>query len=86
MGGNDDRLADAEAGLDDLALDDGQFFVGNLDSEIAARHHDGVGLGDDFPQIFDGLLVLDFSDDQRAVLAVFDDRFQLLNVLRLTDK
>ena len=80
---DDDRLADAQADLHDLALDDGQFFVGQFDAEIAARDHDRVGFGDDFTEIFDRLLVLDFGDDERPVLPAFDDGFQLLNVLGL---
>ena len=44
-------LADAQADFDDAALDDGQFFVGNFDAQIAARDHDGVGFADDVFEI-----------------------------------
>src|SRR6185295_7807524 len=39
VGGDDDRTADTQTGFDDAALDDGQFLVGDLDAEIAARDH-----------------------------------------------
>src|SRR5439155_2744894 len=83
---DNDRPAGAQAGFDNLALDDGQLFVGQFDAQIAARDHDRVGLGDDGMQVVDGLLVLDLGDDQRAMLSTFDDGFQLLNVFCLADK
>ena len=47
VGGDDDRSADAQAGFDDAPLDDGQFFVGDFDAQIAARDHDAVGFAHD---------------------------------------
>ncbi len=38
--GDDDRLAELEAALDDVALDDRQLFHRAFDAEIAARDHD----------------------------------------------
>ena len=67
--GDDDRTADAQAGFDDAALDDGQFFVGNFNPQVAARDHDAVGFLHDGFQIFDRLLVLDFGDDERLRFA-----------------
>jgi len=62
--------ADAQTRLDDAALDDGQFFVGDFRCQIAARHHDAVGFVDDGIQILDRLLVLDLGDDKRMRLGL----------------
>ena len=81
--GDDHRFADAQTGLHDLALNDGQFLVRHFDAKVATRDHDAIGFGDDFLQVFHRLLVFDFGDDERAVRPAFDDRFQLPNVLGL---
>src|SRR6266498_1490439 len=86
VGGDDDRPTDAQTDLHNLALNDGQFLVGNLHAQVAASHHDGIGFGDNFDEILDGLLVLDLADDERTMLPAFDDRFQLLNVLGFANK
>src|SRR5581483_10615958 len=74
--------ANAQTGLHDPALDDRQFFVRDLDAEIAARHHDAVGLLDDGIEVFDGFLVFDLRDDQRTTRRFPDERLELPNVPR----
>lgn len=63
VGGDDDGFAEADAVFDDATLDDGQFFVGDFNAEVAAGDHDGVGGGDEFEEVLDGGLVFDFGDD-----------------------
>ena len=69
--GHDHRAARAQAAFDNSALDDGQFFHGTLDAEIAAGHHDDVALFDNAADIANGELVFDLGDDpgMAAVLA-----------------
>ena len=67
--GDDDRLDRGEAEVDRAALDDGQFLVGHLDAEIAARDHDAVGDGDDLLEILHRELVLDLGDDADVAVA-----------------
>ena len=78
--GDDDGFALAQAGFDDAPLDDGQFFVGNFDAEIAARDHDAVGFVDDFFEVFDGLLVFDLGDDERVRFGLVEKFAQLKQV------
>ena len=81
--GDNDGASDVETRLDDAALDDGQLFVGTFDSEIAACHHDAVGLIQNFVEVTDGELVLNLGDEQRLVRCAGHDLAQLLDVLRL---
>src|ERR1035438_7224403 len=70
----------AQTGFDDAALDDGQFLVWNFDAEIAARHHDTVGLLDDFLEVLHGLLVFNFGDDKWARFAFLKKLLQLKQI------
>ena len=84
--GDDDGFADAQAGFDDAALDDGQFLVRDFDAEIAARDHDAVGFAHDGFQVGDGLLVLDFGDDERRGLSLLEQFPQLQQVAGFADE
>ena len=83
VGGNNHRPADPQAGLHDAALDDGQLFVGDFNAQIAARHHDAVRLAHDRFQVFDGLLILNLSDDKGMRLARLKHFAQLEQVAGL---
>ena len=48
LGRHDHRLARIAAGADDRLLGDRHLFRRHFDPEVAARHHHGVGGGDDF--------------------------------------
>src|SRR5690348_14175442 len=74
---DDDRFALAQAGFDDAALDDGQFLVRNFDPQIAARDHYRIGFAHDVLEIRDGLLVLDFGDDERLFLGIAEQFSEL---------
>ena len=63
MGGDDDRLHGGNALFENFTLNDGEFFVRALHSEIAARDHDGVGGGDNAEDILNGGLVFDLGND-----------------------
>ena len=78
--------ADAQTGFHDAALDDGQFFVGNFNAQIAARHHDAVGFAHDGFQIFDRLLILDLGDDKRMRFAFLKQFAELEQIARLADE
>ncbi len=47
---------------------------GNLDPEIAARHHDAVGGGDDRIELVERLVLLYFGDDRYAFVPFGDKR------------
>ena len=40
----------------------------DLDAQVAARHHHGVGLGDDRVEVGHGLRLLDLGDDPGAAV------------------
>jgi len=69
VGRDDDLAADAGAFSHDGALHDGQFLNVDLDPEIAPRDHDGVGFLNDAGEVLDGLLILDFGNDQGGASA-----------------
>ncbi len=50
----------------DAPLHDGQFFVRDFNAQITARDHDAICFLNDGFEIFDGLLIFDLGDDQRA--------------------
>ena len=57
---------------DDVLLDDGNFFGGHFDAEIAAGDHDAVGDFEDVVEVIDGLRLFELGDD-RDVAAVGGD-------------
>ena len=83
---DDDGFAEADAVLDDAALDDRQIFHRAFDAEVAARDHDGVGLFDDFVEVFDGELILDLRDDARGAGMFVQHAAKLGDVARLAAK
>ena len=76
MGGDDDGFADLEGGLEDAALDDGEFLHRTFDAEIAAGDHDGVGLLDDLVDKLHGALILDLGDDLGLAVVPLQDLAQ----------
>ena len=65
MGGDDDRLALRQAGIDDLRLHLRQPMVIDLDAQIAARDHQRIGLAHNLLQVPHAGLILDLRDDPR---------------------
>ena len=63
VSGDDDGLHRADALFHNFALNDGEFLVRALHSEVSTGDHDGVCSGDDAEDIFDGQLVFDLSDN-----------------------
>ena len=61
--GDDDGLAAGDGHGDGLALDEREGLVGDLDAEVAAGDHQGVGGLEDRTEVRDGGLVLDLGDD-----------------------
>jgi hypothetical protein len=59
------RLARDVAPRDDHLLRNDDALRRDLDAEVAARHHDAVGLGDDRVDIVDALVVLNLGKDKR---------------------
>ena len=63
LGSGDDGLAEGEGAVDDGLLDAGQLGKVDLDAQVAAGHHDGVGGSQDAVDVVHTLTVLDLSDD-----------------------
>ena len=72
LGGRDHRHPRAMAGVDDLFLDGRHPNHVQLDTQVAARDHHGVGLGDDRVEIGEGLRLLDLGDDPGAAAATLE--------------
>ena len=68
LGGGDDGLAIFSRAANDVLLDGGNFLGRNFDAEVAAGDHDAVGDFEDGVEMFDGLGLLEFSDDPTAGL------------------
>ena len=68
LGGDDHRLAGLAAVVDDLALQHGHVLRLHLHAEVAARHHDGVGLGYDILQLLDGRRLFQLGHQTGAAL------------------
>mmetsp|Transcript_10421 Transcript_10421/g.47024 ORF Transcript_10421/g.47024 Transcript_10421/m.47024 type:complete len:350 (+) Transcript_10421:2139-3188(+) len=82
LGGGDDGLT-AEVGLSDHHLLDPEYSLqGDLHAEVAAGHHDAVGVLEDVVKVCDALLVLDLGDDLDLVTTRFiEDLADQLHVL-----
>ena len=70
MRSGNNRFARAVRASDQIFLDEGNLFERNFDSEVAARDHDAVGSFDDFIDIVERLVLLDFRHD-RDIRAAF---------------
>eukprot|EP00964_Phaeocystis_antarctica_P006359 scaffold3454_cov68-Phaeocystis_antarctica.AAC.1 len=86
----DDRLARAVALCDHHLLRDEDLLRGDLDAEVAARHHDAVRLLEDGVEVAHALVVLDLGDDLDALarggVGRHQARAHLLHVARLADE
>ena len=67
LGRDDDRLDRKAAGADQLLLAAGDFLVRDLDAEVAARDHDGVGQADDVLDLVESRRLFDLRDEAGAV-------------------
>ena len=84
---DDDRLAFGQAVLDDPRLHQRQDVIVDLDPQIAARDHDGVGDFDDPLEISQPRLVFDLGDDARlGAEAVEQARSTRMSSLRRTNE
>jgi hypothetical protein len=79
LGGDDHRLAGAAAGAQDAPLDGGHLLGAHLDPQVAARHHDAVGLPDDGVELRDRHRLLELGHDPGAVA---DQRARFVDILR----
>ena len=71
--------------LDDPLLDDRHTLKRDLNTHIAARHHDPVSLLDDRVNIVHALLILDLCDDIDGTASVFIKKFSHLpDIIRST--
>ncbi|MDB6124928.1 MAG: cation transport ATPase [Pedosphaera sp.] len=87
VGGDNDGTANVQAGLYDATLDDGKFFVGDFDAEVATGNHNAVGSADDGFEIFDGFLVFNLGDDHGVVeLRFAHELFEFAHILGATDE
>ena len=78
---DDHRLALAATGAHDAALDGRHFFRRQFYAQVAARHHDGVGLFDDFVEAIDGRWFLELGHDPRTSLGQCTRLVQILGTL-----
>ena len=69
--GGDNRTVGAVAGFDDLLLQVRNLVRGNLDAQVAASNHHGIGDFDDFFDVIYCMRVFDFRYDSNAFAAVF---------------
>ena len=69
--GDDHRLAGAAAAAHGALLDRGHLFGRQFHAQVAARHHQRVGLGDDLVQPLDRRGLLQLGDDAGAVADPF---------------
>src|SRR5581483_11479556 len=80
------RFADAQTGFDNTALNDRQFFVRDLNAQIAAGDHDAIRGADDFVEVGHGLLVFDFGDDERRSGMVLKELLELKQIARFANE
>ena len=76
---HDHRLAGVAAGAHDGLLRDRHLLRRHFDAKVAARHHHGVGRGDDVPDAVERGRLLDLDQDMRALA---DQPARLGHVLR----
>ena len=85
LGRHDDRLAEPAPGGNDPLLQHRDLVQGNLDAEIAARHHDGVRSRDDLVDVRDRRRTLELGDDRNRRAMLGDDRPDRRDVARPAD-
>ncbi len=86
VGSDDDWAAMFEAALDDAPLDDWKVFHGAFDPQIAACHHDRIGFADDFIEVPDGELILNFGDNMRLTSVAFEDLAEDVDIIAFSAK
>ena len=81
LGGSDDGLTEGEGALDDVLLDAGQLGEVDLNAQVAAGDHDGVGSGQDAVDVIDALAVLDLGDDADLGVVLVQQVADVVDVL-----
>ena len=81
LGSGDDGLAEGEGAVDDALLDAGQLSEVDLDAQVAAGDHDGVGSGQDAVDVIDALAVLDLGDDADLGVVLVQQVADVVDVL-----
>ena len=83
---NDDRLPRLITLSDHHFLCKEDLACGNLNTEITTRNHDTVGLPEDFIEVCNTLLVLDFDDDFDVSAVRAEHLPDVTHVLRAADE
>ncbi len=86
LGGGDDGLAVLGGAADDVLLDGGDLFGRDLDAEIAAGDHDGVGDFEDAVEVLDGLGLFELGDDPGVGLEGGEAAFDVADVVGGADE
>ena len=86
LGGNNDRLASLVTLRDHHLLSKENLARRDLNTEVTTGNHDTVGLPEDFVEVEDTLLVLDFDDDFDVGAVRAEDAPDVAHVLRATDE
>lgn len=86
LGGTDDGLALDVALGDHHLLGDEDFRSRDLDSQVTASDHDGIGLFENLVEVVDTLLVFDLGDDLDLLALFAEDVADVLDVAPSSDK
>src|SRR5712691_8794694 len=84
--GNNNWQAATVALANDLLLDDGDLFRGNLNSQVAARYHDTVGDVENRIQVYQRLGLLNLGNEGNDMTCLFHDLTGQGDVLRTADE
>ena len=84
LGCSDDPLSQQTAFGDELLLDLGKFLEGDLDSQVASRHHDTAAGFTDLIDILHAVAVLDLGDELDPGAAFFTDEIPYIQQILLS--
>ena len=82
LSSGDDGLAKGEGALDDVLLDAGQLGKVDLNAQITAGHHDGIGSSQNAVDVVHALTVLDLGDDADVGIVLVEQVADVVHILR----
>ena len=86
MGGDNCALTHLCTGAQNTSLNTRQYLEGNLNTEIAAGHHNAIGGFDNFHHIGDSFLVFQLGDNFNRLGFVSEQLPKFANIVSLTDE
>ena len=86
LGGGDDGFAELGGAADDVLLHGRDFFGRDLDAEIAAGDHDGVGGFKDAVEMLDGLGLFELGDDPGVRLEGGEAVLDVADIIRCANE